>query len=261
MIELGYKEGHINLICATSTLAAGVNLPARRVVFQTPFMGNKLLDATQYKQMAGRAGRAGQGTVGESMIIAPAAAMVQVMGLVNQSLAKVESCLRNEQRGLKRLLLEVLCIVPELGAGEDLVRFCNCTLLMAQKAPANESLEASERYPEIAEAIKWLLNHDMARLDERSRAYRATPLGHAVCASGLEPPVGHLLFQELQQARSCMSLDTDLHVPRNRVHEALKLLIRNSVRQDARNLQSASISLQFDHFKGFKGKPRQTVKL
>ena len=51
-----------------------------------------------------------------------------------------------------------------------------------------------------------------ARLDERSNAYRATPLGHAVCASGLEPPQGQLLFQEMQQARSCISLDTDLHV-------------------------------------------------
>lgn len=212
VIERGYKSGHINAICATSTLAAGVNLPARRVVFQTPFMGNQLLDATQYKQMAGRAGRAGQGTVGESILISPANTKRQVMVLVQQQLPRVASCLRNELRGLKRLLLEVLCVVPQLGAGEDLIRFSLSTLLMTQKSAPDESLEPAQRYPEIAEAVKWLLAHDMARLDERSNAYRATPLGHAVCASGLEPQQGQLLFQEMQQARSCISLDTDLHV-------------------------------------------------
>eukprot|EP00434_Breviolum_minutum_P035670 symbB.v1.2.031581.t1/scaffold3682.1/size52094/4 len=212
VIERGYKSGHINAICATSTLAAGVNLPARRVVFQTPFMGNQLLDATQYKQMAGRAGRAGQGTVGESILISPANTKRQVMALVQQQLPQVASCLRNELRGLKRLLLEVLCVVPQLGAGEDLIRFSLSTLLMTQKSAPDESLEPAQRYPEIAEAVKWLLAHDMARLDERSNAYRATPLGHAVCASGLEPQQGQLLFQEMQQARSCISLDTDLHV-------------------------------------------------
>lgn len=212
VIERGYKNGHINMICATSTLAAGVNLPARRVVFQSPFMGNQLLDSTQYKQMAGRAGRAGQGTMGESIIIAAPNIKNQVMALVQQQLPQVVSCLRNEKRGLKRFILEVLCVVPQLGAGEDLIRFSSSTLLMTQAGSPDESLEPAQRYPEIAEAMKWLLSHDMARLDERSNAYRATPLGHAVCASGLEPPQGQLLFQEMQQARSCISLDTDLHV-------------------------------------------------
>ena len=98
VIERGYKNGHINVICATSTLAAGVNLPARRVVFQSPFIGNQLLDSTQYKQMAGRAGRAGQGTMGESIIIAAPNIKNQVMALVQQQLPQVVSCLRNEKR-------------------------------------------------------------------------------------------------------------------------------------------------------------------
>ncbi|CAJ1419974.1 unnamed protein product [Effrenium voratum] len=215
LVEKGYKDGSINVICATSTLAAGVNLPARRVLFQSPYMGNQLLDATQYKQMAGRAGRAGQGSIGESMIIAPGHTKSQVMALVRQELPAVSSCLRNEARGVKRLLLEVLCVVPQLGAGEDLIRFMASTLLMTQKPPVDERLAPAapaERYPEIAQAMKWLLEHDMARLDQRSNSYKATPLGLAVCASALEPQQGHVLFQELQRSRSCISLDTDLQV-------------------------------------------------
>eukprot|EP00931_Biecheleriopsis_adriatica_P092095 TRINITY_DN6591_c0_g2_i1.p1 TRINITY_DN6591_c0_g2~~TRINITY_DN6591_c0_g2_i1.p1 ORF type:complete len:2016 (-),score=351.16 TRINITY_DN6591_c0_g2_i1:69-6116(-) len=215
LVERGYKEGAISVICATSTLAAGVNLPARRVVFQTPYMGNQLLDATQYKQMSGRAGRAGQGTVGESVMIAPSNVRRQVLELVRQCLPRVASCLRDEQRGLKRLLLEVLCVTPQLGAGEDLIRFCASTLLTTQKKSMPSTTAESDparRHPEIASAMKWLLEHDMARLDERTNAYTATPLGRAVCTSGLEPKQGFVLFQELQRARTCISLDTDLHV-------------------------------------------------
>eukprot|EP00928_Gymnodinium_smaydae_P031152 TRINITY_DN22959_c0_g2_i1.p1 TRINITY_DN22959_c0_g2~~TRINITY_DN22959_c0_g2_i1.p1 ORF type:complete len:2231 (+),score=367.58 TRINITY_DN22959_c0_g2_i1:34-6693(+) len=213
IVERGYSAGSIVVICATSTLAAGVNLPARRVIFQTPYMGNAFLDATQYKQMAGRAGRAGQGVLGESVLIAPAKAKRQAFELVAQQLPKVSSCLRSEERGLKRLLLEVLSVTA-LGKGEELINFCGSTLLAAQKAAEDSQLtgDPMKDYPEIADAMQWLLAEDMVRLDERNGSYYVTPLGRAVSASGLEPQQGLLLFHELERARPCISLDSDLHI-------------------------------------------------
>eukprot|EP00798_Chlamydomonas_sp_ICE-L_P002966 gene2966-12974_t len=60
LVESAYKCGAVSVLCATSTLAAGVNLPARRVIFRHPYIGipSNPLDATRYRQMSWRVGRA-----------------------------------------------------------------------------------------------------------------------------------------------------------------------------------------------------------
>ena len=56
IVETGFKDGHIKVICATPTLAAGVNLPARTVVIGnykrfTPGYGMQAIKVMEYKQM------------------------------------------------------------------------------------------------------------------------------------------------------------------------------------------------------------------
>jgi DNA polymerase theta len=48
----------VSVLTATSTLAAGVNLPVRRVVFRQPYIGiaDNRIDPTRYRQMVGEWG-------------------------------------------------------------------------------------------------------------------------------------------------------------------------------------------------------------
>ena len=70
VIERGFRSGALKALTATTTLAAGVNLPARRVVIRHALTGRAALLAAQYRQMAGRAGRTGQTDAGEAFLIA-----------------------------------------------------------------------------------------------------------------------------------------------------------------------------------------------
>lgn len=66
LVEDAFRRGTLHTLTCTTTLAAGVNLPARRVVILEGNYGNS---ASTYRQMAGRAGRAGQSDEGESFVI------------------------------------------------------------------------------------------------------------------------------------------------------------------------------------------------
>ncbi|MDG2989710.1 DEAD/DEAH box helicase [Candidatus Synechococcus calcipolaris G9] len=68
LIETLFQAGLIKLIFATETLAAGINMPARTTVISTlskrTDSGHRLLTASEFLQMAGRAGRRGMDEIG-----------------------------------------------------------------------------------------------------------------------------------------------------------------------------------------------------
>lgn len=74
-IEQNFKDGVIKCIVATPTLAAGVNVPAQRVVIRdlwrySPDFGMHPIPVLEYKQQAGRAGRPLYDKFGEAISIA-----------------------------------------------------------------------------------------------------------------------------------------------------------------------------------------------
>jgi|TARA_B110000196_G_scaffold63383_1_gene53124 helicase len=76
IIETAFKERALKALCATPTLAAGVNLPARRVIIRdlsrwdSSFQSNQPLPVLEVHQMLGRAGRPGFDVDGQGILIA-----------------------------------------------------------------------------------------------------------------------------------------------------------------------------------------------
>lgn len=74
MVEDSFKSGRVKCIVATPTLAAGINLPARRVVVRECSRfgsgGYVSIPVMEVKQMCGRAGRPGYDPYGEAVLMA-----------------------------------------------------------------------------------------------------------------------------------------------------------------------------------------------
>lgn len=75
LVEQGFRDNRIKVIASTPTLAAGLNLPARRVLIKSYRRyeygsGMVPIPVIEYRQMAGRAGRPGLDPYGESFLMA-----------------------------------------------------------------------------------------------------------------------------------------------------------------------------------------------
>ena len=75
IIEDNFRNGKVKIICCTPTLAAGMSLPAFRVIIKSlkrfsGGWGQDWIPVLEYMQMAGRAGRPEYEKFGESVIVA-----------------------------------------------------------------------------------------------------------------------------------------------------------------------------------------------
>uniref|UniRef100_A0A8D0HVH6 DExD/H-box helicase 60 n=1 Tax=Sphenodon punctatus TaxID=8508 RepID=A0A8D0HVH6_SPHPU len=61
VVEMLFRMGYIRVVTATGSLALGINMPCKSVVFNEDSV---FLDALNYRQMSGRAGRRGQDVLG-----------------------------------------------------------------------------------------------------------------------------------------------------------------------------------------------------
>ncbi|NWY37077.1 HELQ Helicase, partial [Sylvia atricapilla] len=214
-IEEAYSSGVLCLLACTATLAAGVNLPARRVILRAPYVGSDFLKKNQYKQMIGRAGRAGIDSAGESILIVQEKDKHLVQGLVHSPL---ESCYSNLllelTKGMQSLLLSLVGLKIAV-THEEVDNFMCCTLLGVQQQLVSKEKSLSEIIKDGLENLieKGLLKGRISDKDHNSNStLTITPLGKATYKGSIDLAYCNLLYRELKKGLEGLVLESNLHL-------------------------------------------------
>ena len=132
VVEKAFRNGWIKIVVATPTLAAGINLPARRVLVYTRRYSYGYMvpiSIAEYKQMAGRAGRPQFDPYGEA-IIADAPNSDYALKYIEGRPENVKSSLMNE----KAMRIHTLALISSRDADtkNELMNILGRTLAFKQ---------------------------------------------------------------------------------------------------------------------------------
>jgi len=180
IVETEFKNGNIKLLTATPTLAAGVNLPARRVIISSVFRfgsnGNAPISILEYKQMCGRAGRPQYDDEGESIIVAKGSPNQYLEHYVDGIPESLESQIL-EESSLRIHLLGLIATSSTFSAisEEKINKFFSQTF---------GGLSDDELDDKISERLKELKTYDMIT-DEGG--YKPTKFGQKVFWLRIDP--------------------------------------------------------------------------
>ncbi|CAN6360721.1 unnamed protein product [Urochloa humidicola] len=204
IVESCYRKGLVRVLTATSTLAAGVNLPARRVIFRQPKIGRDFIDGTRYRQMAGRAGRTGIDTKGESILVCRPEEVKRITGIIRSNCTPLDSCLSEDKNGMTHAIMEVVAsgIVQ---TANDIHRYVRCTLLNSTK-PFDDVVKSAQ------DSLRWLCHKRFLEWNDETKIYSSTPLGRAAFGSSLNPVESLVVLDDLSRAREGFVLASDLHL-------------------------------------------------
>lgn len=182
-IEEAFRAGLVPVLCSTTTLAAGVNLPARRVIIASTYRydeveGSVPISVMDYRQMGGRAGRPQYDDVGEIVLLASSEAEGQELWAryIEGDLEPISSRL-NSQRHFRILALATIAARPGL-TFKGLAKYFFNTLIANEKGQ-DYVVEA------LSDAKDFLLDQGFVR--EVRERYLATDFGYRVSTLYIDP--------------------------------------------------------------------------
>lgn len=184
VVEDSFKKGVIKLLTATPTLAAGVNLPARRVViasilrYDSDYGGSMPISILEYKQLCGRAGRPKYDTAGEAIIVSESGVNAEELydHYVLGSPEPIRSQLSSD-RAVRFHLLATIATVPgmkKLGIHE----------LFASTLFAQQYKEATVSF-KVDSALEYLEQEELVKL--KNDRYIATEFGRRTSLLYIDP--------------------------------------------------------------------------
>uniref|UniRef100_A0A3Q3MVB6 Helicase, POLQ like n=1 Tax=Labrus bergylta TaxID=56723 RepID=A0A3Q3MVB6_9LABR len=204
LVEEAYSNGVLCLLTCTSTLAAGINLPARRVILRSPYLAADFLKRSQYKQMVGRAGRAGIDTVGESILILQEKDRNMAQTLV---CAPMENCfsklMLDDGKGLLSLILSLI------GLNVNLQEFLCGTLLFVQQ---EQLCVRRSLWEEVQTCVDLLKEKNLISVSADAQTLQVTRLGKATYKGSVDLTYSDILYKDLSKGLEGLLLNSYLHL-------------------------------------------------
>ncbi|MGD0718932.1 MAG: DEAD/DEAH box helicase [Thermoplasmata archaeon] len=196
VIERAFRERTLKVLVATPTLAAGINLPARRVIVRDTYRYDDRLGmqapipALEVHQMCGRAGRPRYDTVGEAVLIARDAD--QEERLFDAYLAAPPEDVESRLAAEPALRMHLLALVASgaVATEEELEGFFGATFY-GQTLPWRDLADQVRRVRTFLETNDFLAP---------SPGLRATPFGQLTSELYLDPLSAIVLRQMLDRA-------------------------------------------------------------
>ncbi|XP_005554960.3 helicase POLQ-like isoform X8 [Macaca fascicularis] len=216
LLEEAYSTGVLCLFTCTSTLAAGVNLPARRVILRAPYVAKEFLKRNQYKQMIGRAGRAGIDTIGESILILQEKDKQQVLELITRPLENCYSHLVQEfTKGIQTLFLSLIGLKIATNL-DDIYHFMNGTFFGVQQKIL---LKEKSLWEITVESLRYLTEKGLLQKDTICKSeeevqynFHITKLGRASFKGTIDLAYCDILYRDLKKGLEGLVLESLLHL-------------------------------------------------
>jgi len=195
LIEGGFRKGLIKCISSTPTLAAGLNLPARRVIIRDYLRysvegGMQPIPVREYHQMAGRAGRPHLDPFGEAVLIARDEG--QVAQLFEEYIDAPAEDVHSRSADPAVLYTHILSLIASGFAGTrgELSAFMDRTFYV------HENRKARLIQRSVDAALAFLVSSDM--LLEVGEHLGATEFGMIVSRLYIDPRSAEIIVRELR---------------------------------------------------------------
>jgi len=223
IVEDNFRNGEIKVLCSTTTLSAGINLPADLVIIPSVYRFEKfsmeLIPVREYKQCAGRSGRPKFSSEGKSIVLASSEEQKELIleKYINGGIEKIESKLSIVP--ILRTHILALIATNDIYDIKSIETFFEKTLYAKQFGNFGELLNI------VLEIISDL--EKFGFVENKNNFYICTPIGKRVSDLFLDPESAFDLITALKSKKTftnisylyawsnCFEFSPLLNVPKN----------------------------------------------
>ena len=201
IIEQGFRDGHIKVISSTPTLAAGLNLPARRVIIRDYMRfaeeGMRPIPVREYRQMAGRAGRPHLDPYGESVLIAKSRDVAN--GLFEEFIDAPSEDVKSRLDDESALCAQILSLIATgfVRKNDDLIAFLKQTFYMYTNKKSSYLTEI------VGDSIDFL--EDAGMITKIDGFLSATAYGSLVSRLYINPVSAEIIAGKLREKQAAVN--------------------------------------------------------